>query len=288
MRHADHYTVVGNHLAQHRVLSLVALGLALHIQSLPAGAGVGIKRLCERFPEGEVWIAAGLRELEAHGYLERSRVRLPSGQVVTRTVSYNRPSTVPVVPATPSTAPPDPSPAAPPAVLPAPPPPESPDAVVAVPAPVPVPVPVPVAPVPAVADGPVRPEPGTGGRWWREAVALLARLRGDDPRLLLAERHVRELAPGVAAWLERGAEPDAVRMLLAAGLPADLRHPAGLIAHRLRTQTPPRLPPAPAAGVRVVRCVWCGCGALAPRLWSGCAPVVKKGSEGCSAGVTGA
>ncbi|GGZ54189.1 hypothetical protein GCM10010371_12210 [Streptomyces subrutilus] len=116
VRHADHYTVVGNHLAQHRVLSLVALGLALHIQSLPAGAGVGVKRLCERFPEGEVRIAAGLREPEAHGYLERSRVRLPSGRVVTRTVSYNRPRTVPAVPAvptTPSTAPPDPSPAAP-------------------------------------------------------------------------------------------------------------------------------------------------------------------------------
>lgn len=92
VRHADHYTVIGNHLAQHRSLSLVAIGLATHIQSLPAGARVGIKRLTERFREGEVRISGALRELETHGYLERSRVRLTGGQVVTRTVSYNRPS----------------------------------------------------------------------------------------------------------------------------------------------------------------------------------------------------
>src|SRR5688500_7877519 len=35
--HPDCFTVVGNHLAQHRKLSLIAIGLAVHIQSLPAG-----------------------------------------------------------------------------------------------------------------------------------------------------------------------------------------------------------------------------------------------------------
>ncbi|WP_371678093.1 hypothetical protein [Streptomyces sp. NBC_01276] len=79
MQHTDHYTVVGNHLAQHRALSLVAIGLALHIQSLPAGSKVGIKALVGRFPEGEIRIATALRELEAHGYLERSRVRTEGG-----------------------------------------------------------------------------------------------------------------------------------------------------------------------------------------------------------------
>ncbi|MFG2879357.1 hypothetical protein ACGFYU_30865 [Streptomyces sp. NPDC048337] len=92
--------MIGNHLAQHRSLSLVAIGLATHIQSLPTGARVSIKRLTERFREGEVRIAAALRELEAYGYLERTRVRLAGGQVVTRTVSYNRPTArrVPEVP----------------------------------------------------------------------------------------------------------------------------------------------------------------------------------------------
>ncbi|MFE0472122.1 helix-turn-helix domain-containing protein [Streptomyces sp. NPDC058947] len=92
-RHDDHFTVVGNHLAQHPELSLTAIGLAVHIQSLPAGTPVGIKALTAKFPEGEIRIAAALRELEAHGYLARPRERLQSGRVVTRTVSYNKPRT---------------------------------------------------------------------------------------------------------------------------------------------------------------------------------------------------
>ncbi|MEL5961280.1 hypothetical protein AADR41_42125, partial [Streptomyces sp. CLV115] len=93
-RHTGRFTVVGNHLTQHRELSLVAIGLAAHIQSLPDGARIGIKPLADRFPESEARIAAALRELEAHGYLKRTRERLPSGRVVTRTVSYNQPLTV--------------------------------------------------------------------------------------------------------------------------------------------------------------------------------------------------
>ncbi|MFF2731473.1 helix-turn-helix domain-containing protein [Streptomyces sp. NPDC058008] len=91
VRHTAGFTVIGNHLAQHRGLSLVAVGLAAHIQSLPAGARIGIKRLAERFPESETRIASALRELEAAGYLHRSRVRLADGRIVPRTVSYNRP-----------------------------------------------------------------------------------------------------------------------------------------------------------------------------------------------------
>ncbi|MFD0058332.1 helix-turn-helix domain-containing protein [Streptomyces sp. NPDC127168] len=89
--HHDSFTVVGNHLLQHPELSLTAIGLAVHIQSLPAGAPVGIKTLAGKFPEGEIRIAAALRELEEHGYLARTKERLQSGRVVTRTVSRNKP-----------------------------------------------------------------------------------------------------------------------------------------------------------------------------------------------------
>ncbi|MFD9573361.1 helix-turn-helix domain-containing protein [Streptomyces sp. NPDC059982] len=253
MRHADHYTVVGNHLAQHRALSLVAIGLALHIQSLPAGAKVGIKALADRFPEGEVRIAAALRELEAHGYLERSRVRTPEGRVLTRTVSYNRPRGAPLPqPPQPLPLPPQPLPL-PPQPLPQPPqplplPPQPPPATPVpetVLEPVPVSVPVVVSP-PVLAPVP-EVEAECGAAPVRaEAVDLLARLRADDPRLLLAERDVRRLAPGVSGWLDRGADPEAVRQVLSASLPADLRHPAALIAHRLKAGIPPRMP-APAA-----------------------------------------
>ena len=72
-RHTTRFTVVGNHLAQHRELSLLAIGLGTHLQSLPQGAPADIKTLVARFPEGATRIAAALRELEAHGYLRRER-----------------------------------------------------------------------------------------------------------------------------------------------------------------------------------------------------------------------
>ncbi|MCZ9339545.1 helix-turn-helix domain-containing protein, partial [Streptomyces sp. TRM76130] len=34
-RHTTHFVVIGNHLAQHTELSGLAIGVAVHIQSLP-------------------------------------------------------------------------------------------------------------------------------------------------------------------------------------------------------------------------------------------------------------
>lgn len=48
----DRYTIIGNHLAQHRELSLTAIGVGTHILSLPEGASVDIRSLAARFPEG--------------------------------------------------------------------------------------------------------------------------------------------------------------------------------------------------------------------------------------------
>ncbi|MEU6928502.1 hypothetical protein AB0A05_04990 [Streptomyces sp. NPDC046374] len=109
VRHTTRYTVVGNHLAQHRELSLLAKGLALYLQSLPAGASVGIKAIAALHPESELRVAAAMRELEKHGYLARTRERLPDGRFVPRTVSYNRPG------ADPGTAGETPTPPKPPA-----------------------------------------------------------------------------------------------------------------------------------------------------------------------------
>ncbi len=86
------YTIVGNHLTQHRSLSGLAIGLAAYIQSLPEGAPVDIRTLAKRFPEGRERIAAALRELEAYGYLERVRRRTDDGRMVTVTISYNNPA----------------------------------------------------------------------------------------------------------------------------------------------------------------------------------------------------
>ncbi|GGU77633.1 hypothetical protein GCM10010275_10330 [Streptomyces litmocidini] len=50
-RHTRRFTVIGNHLAQHAGLSLLAIGLSVHVQSLPTGASVSIETLARRFPE---------------------------------------------------------------------------------------------------------------------------------------------------------------------------------------------------------------------------------------------
>lgn len=154
--------------------------------------------------------------MEEFGYLERTRVRLPSGKLVTRTVSYNQPRAVPT-PQEPEPVPPAPEPE-----------PET-------------------EPAPVKAPPPPLPQPQAHDlERHRVATDLLAGLRRDEPRLLLAEHDVRRLAPAVAAWLERDAAPDAVRQALTANLPTHLKHPAALLAHRLTALLPPPLPAAPA------------------------------------------
>ncbi|MGW6964020.1 helix-turn-helix domain-containing protein [Streptomyces zaomyceticus] len=210
VRHTTRFTVVGNHLTQHASLSLLAIGLAVHIQSLPAGAPVDIKTLAARFPEGTARIAAGLRELEVHGYLRRTRERTGNGRVVTRTVSCNQPgrSGGEEGPAEPESRPParraEPRRRALPAV------------------------PQPAYPAPDVLT---------------TALDVLSGLRREDPRLHLSAIEAEHLAPGVATWLERELTPAEVRHVLTFDLPREpLRRPAALLAHRLNAQLPP-LPP---------------------------------------------
>ncbi|MFB7980883.1 helix-turn-helix domain-containing protein [Streptomyces vinaceus] len=224
IRHINHdhrrgYVKIGNHLAQHRELSMGAIGLATHIQSLPAGAKVTIKALAERFPEGEVRIAATLRELEEHGYLARYHERLPTGRIVTCTVSYNNPPAMAAAArerrAEPTAAERKPAPEPDPETDP--------------------------EPDPA-------PAPAAVSETDLQARELLARLRLRDPRLVLSERDTVRLAPGAAVWLERGLTPSAVADALTRSLPMTAIHsPAALLAHRLRELLPPRLPDPGAA-----------------------------------------
>ncbi|WP_455711227.1 helix-turn-helix domain-containing protein [Streptomyces decoyicus] len=218
----DRYTIIGNHLAQHRELSLTAIGVGTHILSLPEGASVDIRTLAARFPEGRDRIAFALRELEAHGYVERVRERTPDGRVITRTYAHNAPgahtrASAAEAPETGGDAPPPSVPAAP-----------------SVPAGPPAPAAPPQAPDPAVQ--------APAGEHHAAAVALLAALRRTDDRLTLSQRDVRRLASAVAAWFENGATVAAVHRTLTADLPCDLKNPAGLLAHRLREMLPPPLP----------------------------------------------
>ncbi|WP_055602435.1 hypothetical protein [Streptomyces aureus] len=240
VRHTTRFTVVGNHLAQHHSLSLVAIGLSTHIQSLPAGSPVDIKTLAEKFPEGTTRIASGLRELEVYGYLLRTRERTEDGRIVTRTVSCNQPGRIGDDE---DRAHPEPEAAPEPERRPQPQPePQArrtepraePQARRAEPRRRALPaVPQPAYPAPDLLV---------------TALDVLAGLRREDPRLHLSATDAEHLVPGVAAWLERELTPDAVRRVLTFDLPREpLRRPAALLAHRLGAQLPP-LPPFRAPG----------------------------------------
>ncbi|MFI0931191.1 hypothetical protein ACH4RG_05565 [Streptomyces sp. NPDC021019] len=296
--HTDRFTVVGNHLAQHPGLSTAAVGFAVRIQSLPQGTEIGVKALAARFPEGEKLIAAALRELEAIGYLQRARTRLPDGRIVTRTVFCNQPAALlwprktaphqPATPQAPAPAPtPQPGPALPPQPQPVPEPeptlqpvqvlaaapqpvhvpaaaPE-PEAPLATPPPcAPAPPPqqsaaplfVPLVPTPTAPKPPPRPLPQPREltpELHRAATALLADLRRHTPEFTLSEYDLQQLAPAVAAWLEREARPDAIRHALTNDPPHPLRHPAKLLRHRLTALLPPPLPGAHDLTVHVRR-----------------------------------
>lgn len=243
--HTSRFTIVGNHLAQHAELSLTAIGIGVHIQSLPAGSRVGIKALTARFPEGETTIASALRELEAHGYLRRTRVRLTKGRLATRTVFCNQPGAV----ATAAQPVPVPVVAAHVAVAPV-----VPVVTAAVPEPAPAPVPVPEETHPPVRlpsrtapkpPRPALPQPRELTPELRQASsALLADLRRHAQELVLSEEDVEELIPGVAAWLERDMHPDAIRHALTTELPQPPKYPAKIVKHRLTVLLPPPLPGA--------------------------------------------
>ncbi|WP_103511339.1 hypothetical protein [Streptomyces sp. SM13] len=250
--HTDRFTVVGNHLAQHPDLSCTAVGIAVRIQSLPQGTEVGIKALAARCKEGQKRIAAALRELEAHGYLERFRDRLPGKKVITRTVFCNQPAAL-VHPRRPAAeAHPRPAASAPvrvPAVIPvqAPAPEATP---VAPPGPLPPTTPsaplfVPRVPPPTAPKASRRPLPQPGEltpELGRAATALLGDLHRHAPQFALSEADVHRLVPGVAAWLERAARPDTIRRALTDDPPYPLKHPAKLLAHRLTELLPPTPP----------------------------------------------
>ena len=282
------YTIVGNHLTQHRSLSGLAIGLAAYIQSLPEGAPVDIRTLAKRFPEGRepdrgrltgvggvrlprTGPAAHRRRADGHGH---DLVQQPGGhprpprprgrradQAPHRrrtTPCHSGPVRVPGPgPASSPASSPSPAPTLEPPrgrTEPAPPPPDvrSP----AIPATPAIPGQAAVAAsrtatTPALPRAepshapqlPQLPEPATREHH-TPAAALLANLRHDDPRLLLSVRDIHRLTPPVAAWLERGASPGAVRSALTTGLPPTLRHPAALLAHRLAELLPPPLPAA--------------------------------------------
>lgn len=244
---SGHYTVVGNHLTQHRELSLTAIGLATHILSLPEGAPVDIRSLADRFPEGRDRIAFALRELEAHGYLERVRERTETGRLCTRTYAHHTPrgggaargrargaAAARLAGAARQAPQEDDQGAVGPVDH------DTHTALV-------VTDPEPLAASQEQSAAIVSPVTETlADARHEKAVVLLAALRRTDDRLTLSQRDVNRLAPAVTAWFDRGVPAAVVHRALTADLPADLRRPAGVLDYRLRELLPAPLPAIPA------------------------------------------
>jgi DNA-binding MarR family transcriptional regulator len=224
-RHRERFTVVGNHLAQNRRLSLTAIGLGVHIQSLPDGSRIGIKDLVEAFSEGELRIAGALRELEAEGYLERKKVRVARGRFATLTTFFEHPAARvrAVVDVDAQSEPPSA---------------EEREGAVAeegfrLPADFRTALP--------------RPRSEVSETRRRMAHELLAGLRVQDRRLMLSRADVERLAPAVCAWMERGIGYDEVRSVLLRGMPeGDIGNPAGIVRWRLAELLPYETPERPA------------------------------------------
>ncbi|WP_282696364.1 helix-turn-helix domain-containing protein [Streptomyces sp. CC208A] len=234
-----------------------------------------INTLAQHFPEGRTSIAKALRELEAHGYLRRTVIRMPNGRLVTQTVCCNQPAAAPTTdrrsrPQQPEPDPvqepkPEPDPVQESVPVPTP----GPEAVrepERAPAPEPVrePEPGPVPPpAPAARPGhrplPPVPQPGFHAQeLLRIALDVVLGLREADPRLYFSAADAEHLAPGVGAWIERGASPESIRHALTTELPDPLLRPAALLAHRLSVHLPP-LPsvPPPSAPRPIQYCETC-------------------------------
>ena len=215
------FTVLSNALLQRRG-SAVTIGVAAYISSLPDGALVTIAALCAHFDEGEILISRALRELEAAGFLERRRERVPGGQIRTRTYFYDVPGGAGL-----------PDPEGPPKPLRG-------RARRGTPA-------APEAPTPRLPS--VQPPPPAVSPLADadpRAVDVLVRLRRVDPRLVLSEREAARLAPAVGAWLAAGLSPVRITDLLTTRLPDTfLGRPAGILAYRLRDTPLPAPPPVP-------------------------------------------
>ncbi|MFE7582828.1 hypothetical protein ACFU5Y_14895 [Streptomyces gardneri] len=241
-RHTDRFTIVGNHLAQHPSLSAAAIGLGVHIQSLPEGADVTVKKLTNRFTEGEITIRRALNELVVEGYLERHRVPLGGGRFATRIVSYDKPGCgLSARRAVEAVAKPEHKPEPEPEPEPE----HKPEPEPAVTVEVEAEIAIEYVSEEAPSEGLPTPEPTTLPG---PAADLLARLRTVDSRLLLPWREVLRLAPAVEAWLAREVAPDQVVRTLTAALPpahVPIHHPGRFLEYRLSALLPPRLPAGP-------------------------------------------
>ncbi len=89
------FTVISNTVFKDKTLSARAKGLLAEMLSLPEDWDYTLKSLATLFSDGIDSIRSGIRELEAHGYMVRKRVRDEKGRLAgVEYVIYETPQAV--------------------------------------------------------------------------------------------------------------------------------------------------------------------------------------------------
>lgn len=90
--HSQQFVIVHNRVARDRRLKRDARGLLVELLSLPDGVRVAVETLAENGPEGRDAIRRMLRDLEALGYISRTKERGAGGRWVHRLVIRETPN----------------------------------------------------------------------------------------------------------------------------------------------------------------------------------------------------
>ncbi|MCG9039912.1 hypothetical protein [Laribacter hongkongensis] len=81
-RHAGNFTQIPNSLIRNEHLSLKALGVIVHLLSLPPGYRISLEGLCAVRKEGETAMRTAIKQLESLNYMRIVRDRSASGQFI--------------------------------------------------------------------------------------------------------------------------------------------------------------------------------------------------------------
>ncbi|HSA49817.1 MAG TPA: hypothetical protein VLH10_06855 [Yinghuangia sp.] len=269
------FSVLGNDVLQDSGISYPALGVLVHLLSLPDGARIDVRTLADRRSGlGRQGVANALDELVEAGYYVRHTVRdAGTGRIRTETLVRDTrhdaedPSPLPVPAGTgrpakgasgafpygkknlekePTRPAPKPAsrntPRTAAAVLP-----KQRRVGGAPPARTPRPRPQ----LPDAAELPGLSE--SSGR----GIALLARLGRYEPRLALGATDTLRLARLAELWLDTGVSESATRAMLTEGLPQVIHSPAALLADRLKRKLPAPRRESAAEGPALAECPEC-------------------------------
>ena len=81
-RHAGNFTQIPNSLIRNEHLSLKALGVIVHLLSLPPGYRISLEGLCAARKEGETAMRTAIQQLESLNYMRIVRERSASGRFI--------------------------------------------------------------------------------------------------------------------------------------------------------------------------------------------------------------